>query len=145
MDSKYSISPLVEAQARAAVYPLYSSTLPSNLSSLLLDNLRTSLVQSEGALCTNYPYMQTTYLTCLRPIKIRALHSQYPRLIWESLRLQNQFLNKATLIPASHFPFRIVSKGFKCLGVEIKLAFSSLFTEILAFYLKNLKNTWLDG
>lgn len=35
----------------------------------------------------------------------------------------------ATSIPASHFPFRIVNKGFKYLGVEITPAFLSLFTK----------------
>ena len=35
----------------------------------------------------------------------------------------------ATSIPPSHFPFRIVNKGFKYLGVEIPPAFLSLFTK----------------
>ena len=35
----------------------------------------------------------------------------------------------ASLIPVSNFPFRVVNKGFKYLGVEITSAFSSLFTK----------------
>lgn len=35
----------------------------------------------------------------------------------------------ASLIPASHLPFRIVRKGFKYLGIEITPTFPSLFTK----------------
>ena len=50
----------------------------------------------------------------------------------------------AALIPAAHFPFRIVQKSFTYLGIEITPSFSSLFTKNFGTLFEKCK-IWLDG
>ena len=70
------------------------------------------------------------YISYIYPIYILA---QFGKFSGYKINLEKSEIfplnQSATSIPPSHFPFRIVNKGFKYLVVEITPAFLSLFTK----------------